>query len=79
MSKFCAVIEQPINGVTCPLSHSPCVWAHRLTKECKYTENQGSLSPQQIAQLVGVSAPTDAEVQEVTERIRTFVKAELTS
>lgn len=80
MNSFCTVVDAPISGKVCPLKNSPCVWVHRKTQECKYIEGKDvATNPTKLALLVGVAAPTDAEVQELRQAIQDAVKAELST
>ncbi len=49
---FCGVLGQPLATAFCPLKHGVCMWKHRATGQCKFTNE--TLNPHQFAALVGL-------------------------
>ena len=58
---YCGVLQQRILVSTCPLPKGQCMWQDRITKVCRYTQNE--LTPVEFAQRVNLPLPTSAEVE----------------
>jgi hypothetical protein len=65
---FCIVVDREVvlSAYTCPLPKGNCYWAHRRTGQCRYTDQD--LTPEQFAERVGTTVPTDAEIQAFTNK-----------
>lgn len=51
---YCVAVEANLLVAVCPLRVGACMWQHRTTHHCKYTEQE--ISPEEFAALV--NAPT---------------------
>ncbi|QRE00087.1 hypothetical protein [Burkholderia phage BCSR5] len=71
---FCGIIKRQLLVATCPLPKGSCVWKHRVTGQCKYTE--ADLTPVQYAELVGAKMPDHSELVQVRQIVFTEVKKE---
>jgi hypothetical protein len=67
---FCGVIERELTVEKCPLRAGACVWQHKLTGDCVYTETASIITLTELSALVGVNKPTDQEVSEIKTEIK---------
>lgn len=72
---FCGVIQRQLLSATCPLPKGTCMWKHRATGLCEYTEKE--LSPQEFAALVGLPTPSTEVVNSLSQQLQTRLKSEL--
>lgn len=73
----CVVIDQRILTSTCPLPDGACVWKHVATAQCKYDPSISDISPSDLANLVGRTPPTEAQVTLIRSALFDTIKAEL--
>jgi len=72
---FCGVLGQRIIVSTCPLPKGSCMWKHRRTGQCTYTEDE--LSPATFAARVGAETPGPDVVNNLRQQLRAVLQQEL--
>jgi hypothetical protein len=70
--KFCGIIQQTISVSTCPLKHGVCMWRHRNSGECQYTDTE--LTAEEFCSRVGLEVPSNAELEEIRNTIVSVLK-----
>lgn len=58
---YCGPLQKRILVSTCPLVKRSCMWQHRLSQKCCYTQDE--LSPDEFCSRVGLPPPTSGEVE----------------
>lgn len=58
---YCGVLQQRILVSTCPLPKGQCMWQDRVTKLCRYTQDE--LTPVEFAQRVSLPPPSSGDVE----------------
>lgn len=64
---FCGAIQKQILVATCPLRKGACMWQHRDTKLCCYTE--GDLDPEAFAAKVGCDPLSEPDLESLKAKI----------
>lgn len=71
----CGVIGKVLVVSVCPLKPGECMFQHRVTHVCRYTEAE--LSPEEFNKRVGLAEQDPKQLQEVRQQILLAVKHEL--
>lgn len=74
---FCVVIQQRLAVTNCPLPIGTCFWKHRVTGQCRYSENTTDMNIFDLAKLVGLPIPTEVHIIETKQRLLTAIQSEL--
>ncbi len=74
---YCVVIQQQLLVASCPLPMGTCFWKHRKTGLCTYTIDRTDMSVPELAALVGLDKPTDAQCQEMKADLYKALSKEL--
>ena len=79
MNAYCGVIHKQLTVPFCPLENTQCMWKHRLTGQCKYSEEfaNSDFTPVEFVALVGLP-PIDSTVVNILRNSLAFkIKHEL--
>ena len=75
MKTFCIVIGRSLVVARCPLPEGSCTWQHTQTNFCKYTNKE--LSAAEHAQLIGVPPLSQAEYQQIEQRLLDEIRSQV--